>query len=161
MKTTEKSNEAATTIEKVEEMVKATNLTPEAALEQIKRTDAAKAKKAKKPISAAKAKKVVHAIVADIVAKKKAVVAKKAAKPAAKKAAKKTAVKKGAKPATGKGATILAMIARKGGATATELQNATGWQAHSVRGFLSVANKKGLAKVASAKREDGQRVYSA
>jgi hypothetical protein len=28
-----------------------------------------------------------------------------------------------------------------------------------VRGFLSTANKKGLAKIVSAKREDGQSVY--
>ena len=38
---------------------------------------------------------------------------------------------------------------------------ATGWQAHSVRGFLSGAlgKKMGLT-VNSAKREDGTRVYS-
>lgn len=86
--------------------------------------------------------------------------AKTTAKPAAKAAAKKTAA--APTPALGKGATILALITRKGGATATELQNATGWQAHSVRGFLSTANKKGLAKnIASARREDGARVYTA
>lgn len=83
----------------------------------------------------------------------------KAAKKAASKA--KATAKKAAAPANGKGATILAMIARKGGATATELQEATGWQPHSVRGFISTAGKKGLAKITSAKREDGQRVYSA
>ena len=79
------------------------------------------------------------------------------------KAAPKRAVaKKAAKPAkaNGKGATILALIQRAGGATAAELQQATGWQAHSVRGFLSTAKKRGT-KIASAKREDGQRVYSA
>ena len=67
----------------------------------------------------------------------------------------------GASPAKqGKGATILALIQREGGATAAELQQATGWQAHSVRGFLSTASKKGHAKVSSSKREDGKRVYS-
>ena len=76
-------------------------------------------------------------------------------------AAKKPAAKKAAPAKNGKGATILALIAREGGATAAELQKATGWQAHSVRGFLSAASKKGLAKFSSAKREDGQRVYSA
>jgi hypothetical protein len=60
-----------------------------------------------------------------------------------------------------KGATILALIQRNGGATTAELQQATGWQPHSVRGFLSgVIGKKMGLKLASARREDGQRVYS-
>ena len=79
------------------------------------------------------------------------------AKPAAKKAGAKKAAK--ATRANGKGAAILALIQRNGGATAGELQQATGWQPHSVRGFLSTAKKRGT-KIASAKREDGQRVYS-
>ena len=61
----------------------------------------------------------------------------------------------------GKGATILALVQRNGGATAAELHQATGWQPHSVRGFLSgVIGKKMGLKLASARREDGQRVYS-
>lgn len=92
---------------------------------------------------------------------KKAPATKKAAKAPAKKAAKKTTAKKeaAAPKAESKGGTILALIARKGGATAAELQEATGWQAHSVRGFLSTAAKKGLAKIASA-RKDGVTTYS-
>jgi uncharacterized protein DUF3489 len=37
----------------------------------------------------------------------------------------------------------------------------TGWQAHSIRGFLSgtLGKKMGLP-IESVKREDGQRVYS-
>jgi len=36
----------------------------------------------------------------------------------------------------------------------------TGWQAHSVRGFLSAAvGKKMGLHLESSKREDGQRVY--
>jgi hypothetical protein len=36
---------------------------------------------------------------------------------------------------------------------------ATGWQAHSVRGFISIAaNKRGL-KIESTKNEAGDRVY--
>jgi hypothetical protein len=35
---------------------------------------------------------------------------------------------------------------------------ATGWQAHSVRGFLSTARKNGL-KIESAKSEKGGRIY--
>ena len=38
---------------------------------------------------------------------------------------------------------------------------ATGWQAHSVRGFISGAlGKKMGLKVDSVRREDGERVYS-
>jgi hypothetical protein len=58
-------------------------------------------------------------------------------------------------------AEILALLQRDGGATLQELMSATGWQAHSVRGFLAGALRKkmGLA-VDSSKREDGQRVYA-
>ena len=60
----------------------------------------------------------------------------------------------------GKGAAILELLRRKEGATLTELTKATGWQPHSVRGFLSaqIGKKLGL-KLESSKREDGQRVY--
>src|SRR5216683_1030247 len=60
-----------------------------------------------------------------------------------------------------KKAEVLALLRREGGATLLELMTATGWQAHSVRGFLSGAlgKKMGLT-VNSAKREDGTRVYS-
>lgn len=59
-----------------------------------------------------------------------------------------------------KGAAIVELLRRKQGATLTELTEATGWQSHSVRGFLSaqVGKKLGL-KLQSSKREDGQRVY--
>jgi hypothetical protein len=87
--------------------------------------------------------------------------------PKPKKAAK--AGKKAAKPerkATtprpeSKGAKILAVIRRPKGATLAELVKLTGWQNHSIRGFLSgaVGKKMGLT-VDSARREDGERVYS-
>ena len=56
---------------------------------------------------------------------------------------------------------VLDLLKRPGGATAKELMKATGWQPHSVRGFLSgtVSKKMGLA-VASTKGEDGERSYS-
>jgi hypothetical protein len=75
-------------------------------------------------------------------------------------------VPKGAKKAAGardgsKAATILDLLKRKDGATLKELMKASGWQAHSVRGFLSgtVGKKMGLA-VTSTKGEDGERSYS-
>jgi uncharacterized protein DUF3489 len=73
---------------------------------------------------------------------------------------------KGAKSATGvregsKAAKVLDFLRRPDGTSLKELMKATGWQAHSVRGFLSgaVGRKMGL-KLASAKTEDGERRYS-
>jgi len=60
-----------------------------------------------------------------------------------------------------KGAQILALIRRPKGATLSELAKLTGWQNHSIRGFLSgaIGKKMGLT-LQSTKREDGERVYS-
>lgn len=60
-----------------------------------------------------------------------------------------------------KTAAILDLLKRPGGATAKELLKATGWQPHSLRGFLSgtVGKKMGLT-VTSTKGEDGERSYS-
>jgi hypothetical protein len=60
-----------------------------------------------------------------------------------------------------KTATILEMLKRPGGASAKDLLKATGWQPHSLRGFLSgtVGKKMGLT-VTSTKGEDGERSYS-
>ena len=60
-----------------------------------------------------------------------------------------------------KTAMILDLLKRPGGATAKELLKVTGWQPHSLRGFISgtVGKKLGLT-VTSAKGEDGERSYS-
>ncbi len=96
-------------------------------------------------------------------AKAKAAAPRKAAKAGAKtskKAAKPTAAKKAAAPrAESKGAKILEMIARAKGATLAEIMQATDWQAHSVRGFISTAGKKHGVKIESAKNDAGERVY--
>ncbi len=59
-----------------------------------------------------------------------------------------------------KQALLIDLLKRKKGATIEEIVEATGWQAHSVRGAISGALKKklGLA-VTSEKREDGLRRY--
>jgi hypothetical protein len=75
----------------------------------------------------------------------KTAAAKKTAKGAkgAKQTAKHDRTKEaGAPRAESKGGKILAMVGRTGGATLAEIMTATGWQAHSVRGFLSNAGKK-------------------
>jgi hypothetical protein len=60
-----------------------------------------------------------------------------------------------------KTAIVLGLLKRAGGVTSKELMDTTGWQAHSVRGFLSgtVGKKMGL-KVVSVKGESGERSYS-
>ena len=86
---------------------------------------------------------------------KKASPAKKAPK-SPKSAPKATAARDGSKAAK-----VLELLRRPDGATLKGLMKATGWQAHSVRGFLSgtVGKKMGLT-VASSKGEDGERTYS-
>ncbi len=92
--------------------------------------------------------------------KTKATAPKKGAK-AGRKAAKPATKKTSAPRSESKGAKILAMIGRAKGATLAEIMKATDWQAHSVRGFISGAlGKKMGLKVESAKREDGERVYT-
>ena len=76
-----------------------------------------------------------------------------------KKSAKREAAKATTPRADSKGAKILAMIQRAKGATLAEIQKATDWQAHSVRGFLSTAAKKHGLKIESTKTEAGDRVY--
>jgi hypothetical protein len=60
-----------------------------------------------------------------------------------------------------KTAKVLSLLKRPEGASLKELLKATGWQPHSVRGFLSgtVAKKMGL-KVSSKRAESGERRYS-
>lgn len=68
------------------------------------------------------------------------------------KAAKKTARKNGPRKQS-KGAKILELIGRSKGASLAEIMEATGWQAHSVRGFISTAgNKHGLPRIAGKRR---------
>ena len=83
----------------------------------------------------------------------------------AKKAPKTAKAPKQAKPPAGrqgsKTAKILDLLKRPGGVTAAELMKATGWQAHSVRGFLSgTVGKKMALTVVSAKGAEGERTYS-
>src|SRR5450759_249156 len=97
---------------------------------------------------------------------------KKQTKPRAAKQRKKTATKRATKPAAKavapvakkpentwtKSATVLTMIEQ--GPTMQELMSATGWQAHSVRGFLSRTVRKQLGRTVSLiTREDRTKAY--
>ena len=85
---------------------------------------------------------------------------RKAHRQTGRKVAKTAAVGRDKKPrAHSKGAAILELIGRAKGATLSEIMQATSWQAHSVRGFLSTAAKKHGLQIESTKSESGDRVY--
>jgi hypothetical protein len=85
--------------------------------------------------------------------------AKKSAKPA--KAAKAPrGGKKGAPDArSNKKAEVIAMMKRAKGVTLAEIVEATGWQKHTVRGFVSILGSKGGEKIESSKNAAGERSY--
>ena len=83
-------------------------------------------------------------------------------KPATKKAAKPKAEAQAKPPRkASKAEMILNLLRRPTGATSAELMKATGWQAHSVRGYLSgtIGKTMGL-ELKSAKNDVGERIYS-
>jgi hypothetical protein len=100
---------------------------------------------------------------ATITAKKETKVGKKAetkaAKPPKPTASKATKQPKEARSGSKK-EIVLKLLRREQGATLAEIAKATGWQNHSIRGFLSaqVGKKMGL-KVESTKSEAGERTY--
>ena len=59
-----------------------------------------------------------------------------------------------------KKALVIDMLKPPDGASLKDIMSATGWQAHSVRGFISGSLvKKMRLKVESTNREDGERTY--
>ena len=87
--------------------------------------------------------------------------AAKVAKPAKAKATKAPKPAKEPKAAgTTKKDQVLALISRKNGASLDEIMTATGWQKHTVRGFIAILGKKGT-KIESFKSEAGARTYKA
>ena len=131
-----------------------TTITEETGTAQATATGA-KPKATKKPSVAKPAR---HVAPAKAKSAKKASPAKKAPKSAkrAKPAKKESGAREGSKTAQ-----ILGLLKRSGGATRAEIMKATGWQAHSVRGFISgtLGKRMGLT-VTSAKGENGERTYS-
>jgi hypothetical protein len=51
------------------------------------------------------------------------------------------------------------MMKRAGGATLEAMMHATGWQRHTVRGFVSILGSKGGEKIESVKNAAGERTY--
>ena len=55
---------------------------------------------------------------------------------------------------------VIRLLKRKSGASLDELCTATGWQPHSVRGFLSATVRKKLkGNLESTRRKNGKRCY--
>jgi hypothetical protein len=77
---------------------------------------------------------------------------KKEAKPAKK-------ARKSAAERTNKKADVIALMKRAKGVTLAEIMEATGWQKHTVRGFVSILGSKGGKKIESWKNAAGERTY--
>jgi uncharacterized protein DUF3489 len=76
------------------------------------------------------------------------------------KANRRARAQKGATEArTNKKAEVIAMMKRAKGATLAEIMQATAWQAHTVRGFVSILGSKGGEKIESSKNAAGERSY--
>ena len=82
----------------------------------------------------------------------------KKAKPAKKACATKSAAKSKTNR-TNKKAEVIVMMKRAKGATLAEIMAAAKWQAHTVRGFVSILGSKDGEKIESSKNATGERTY--
>src|SRR6266851_4222195 len=95
--------------------------------------------------------------------KKAPAAGKAASKAKAKSKAKSASPAKAPSPVKAEGANkkadVIAMLKRAKGATLAEIMAATRWQAHTVRGFVSILGSKGGERIESSKNAAGERTY--
>jgi hypothetical protein len=89
---------------------------------------------------------------------KKAKGAPKGAKKARTARPKSPASRKKSRPGSSKKAEVIALLRRAKGANLAEIQKLTGWQKHTVRGFISLLGSQGGLKV-SSRKDNGERNY--
>ena len=79
----------------------------------------------------------------------------------AKAAKKEAAATKGGDPDArrNKKAEVIAMMKRAKGVTLAQIREATGWQAHTVRGFVSLLGSKSGEKIESSRSAADERTY--
>ena len=92
--------------------------------------------------------------------RKKTSVGRKTSKRGASKRAQQALTNAGSDKQPTKKDAVLALLRREQGATLAELMTTTGWQAHSVRGFISGTLRKKLGfAVAATKNPAGEHTY--
>src|SRR5436190_24148027 len=61
--------------------------------------------------------------------------------------------------ASSKQVEVIGLLSRSGGTTIAAIMKATGWQQHSVRGFLAGVVRKKLGLKLESDKSDGERIY--